>query len=160
MKITSDRMKERYDLSVDDTLLERGDPVWLYNPQRKKGKTPKLTRPWQGPYLVIKRINDVVYRMQLSPRSKPKVVHRNRLWRYSGISIPDWLDRANSPTLDQEESPDNESPAMLPAILPDSSITTLPAVAPPPSSPEPEGPASRRSRRHRRSPDRLHYRKF
>ena len=30
LKITRDRMKERYDLSVDNTLLERGDPVWLY----------------------------------------------------------------------------------------------------------------------------------
>ena len=83
LKLVSDRMKERYDSSADGTLLERGDPVWLYNPQRKKGKSPKLTRPWQGPYMVTKRINDVVYRVQLSPRSKPKVVHRNRLWRYS-----------------------------------------------------------------------------
>ena len=123
--------------------------------RRKKGKTPKLTRPWQGPYLVIKRINDVVYRVQLSPRSKPKVVHRNRLWRYSGTSTPDWLERGN-----QEEPPVNESPATSPVILPDSSTTTLPAVTSPPSSPEPEGPAPRRSRRHRRSPDRLHYRKF
>ena len=49
-KITSNRMKERYNSSVDDTLLEREDPVWLFNPQRKKGKTLKLTRPWQGPY--------------------------------------------------------------------------------------------------------------
>lgn len=29
--------------------------------QRRKGKSPKLMRPWRGPYVVIKRINDVVY---------------------------------------------------------------------------------------------------
>jgi hypothetical protein len=152
LKIASDRMKERYDSSVDGALLERGDPVWLYNPQRKKGKSPKLTRPWKGPYLVIKRINDVVYRVQLSPRSKPKVVHRNRLWKYSGISTPDWLDRGNSPTPDREEPPVNDvSHTTSPAILPDAAL---------PLSPEPEGSFPRRSRRRRHSPDRLHYRNF
>ena len=32
-KLVSDRMKERYDSLANSTLLERGDPVWLYNPQ-------------------------------------------------------------------------------------------------------------------------------
>ena len=98
LKIVSDWMKERYDSLVDAALLERGGPVWLYNPQRKKGKSLKLTRPWQGPYLMIKRINDVEYRVQLCPRSKPKVVHvhGDRLWRYSGTSTPDWLDRTHT----------------------------------------------------------------
>ena len=50
--------------------------MWLYNPQRKKGKSPKLSRPWEGPYVVVERLNDVVYRIQRGPRAKPKVVHR------------------------------------------------------------------------------------
>ena len=53
--------------------------------------TPKLSHNWKGPYVVIKRINDVVYRIQLGPRTKPRVVHRNRLWKYSGQSPPTWL---------------------------------------------------------------------
>ena len=52
--------------------------------------TPKLPRNWKGPYVVIKQINDV-YRIQLGPRTKPRVVHRNRLWKYSGLSPPTWL---------------------------------------------------------------------
>ena len=46
LKLKSDKMKEYYDASSQDEQLEEGDPVWLYNPQRKKGLTPKLMRPW------------------------------------------------------------------------------------------------------------------
>ena len=67
----SDKMKERYDSSSQGKILEHGDAVWLFNPQRKKGVTPKLSRNWKGPYTIIKRINDVVYWIQLGPRTKP-----------------------------------------------------------------------------------------
>lgn len=84
-------MKERYDSASNCDRLEVGDPVWLHCPQRKKGVSPKLTRQWQGPYLVTKCLNDTVYRVQLKPQSKPKGVHRNRLWKYTGDSPPTWL---------------------------------------------------------------------
>ncbi len=83
MQLRSDSMKERYDSTSNCDRLEMGDPVWLHCPQRKKGVSPKLTRKWQGPYLVTKRLNDTVYRIQLKRQSKPKVVHRNRLWKYT-----------------------------------------------------------------------------
>ena len=55
----------------------------LPNPKRKKGISPKLGRPWEGPYLVTRKWNDV-YSIQRSPKSKQKIVHRNRLWLYRG----------------------------------------------------------------------------
>ena len=60
-QLASDRMKKHYDTKAVKTLFHRGDFVWLYNPRRRKGITPKLCCPWEGPYLVMKRINDVVY---------------------------------------------------------------------------------------------------
>ena len=54
-------------------VFEAGDAVWLHNPQRKPGRSPKLTRAWEGPYTVIKAINDVVYRIQLTPQVNPKL---------------------------------------------------------------------------------------
>ena len=90
MQLMSNRMKQRYDSLLEYQPLEAGEAVWLHNPQRKKGLTPKLQRPCQGPYIVTKRINDLVYRIQLGPKAKPNVVHRNRLWRYSGINAPTW----------------------------------------------------------------------
>ena len=59
-------MKQYYDVQLSPaSLLQRGDPVWLYNPQRKKGITPKFQKLWKGPYLIMKKINDIVYHIQL-----------------------------------------------------------------------------------------------
>ena len=91
LKLQSDRMKERYDLKQLVKPLEVGEAVWLYNPRRKKGLSPKFNRPWEGPYIVTKAINDLVYRIQKGARTKPRVVHRNRLWIYSGDSVPTWF---------------------------------------------------------------------
>ena len=84
VQLRSDLMKERYDSASNCDRLEVGDPVWLHCPQHKKGLSPKLTRHWLGPYLVTKCLNDTVCRVQLKPQSKPKVIHRNQLWKYSG----------------------------------------------------------------------------
>ncbi len=92
LQLASDRMNRYYDAAVRETSYKRGDPVWLYSPQRKKGLSPKLQRPWQGPFLVLQKINDVVYRIQLSPRIKPKIVHHNRLTPYQGQTPPSWLE--------------------------------------------------------------------
>ena len=64
---------ERYDAASNCDQLDVGDPVWLYCPQTKKGLSLKLMQQWQGPYLVTKRINDMVYRVQLSLRSGLKL---------------------------------------------------------------------------------------
>lgn len=84
LRMASDHMKQYHDVEADGVQFDPGDLVWLYNPRRKKGISPKLTSPWQGPYRVLKRINDLVYRVQMTPKGKPKVVHHNRLWKYRG----------------------------------------------------------------------------
>ncbi|KAJ8934067.1 hypothetical protein NQ318_012498 [Aromia moschata] len=91
LKMHSDKMKQRLDTTSTETAFEPGDAVWLYAPKRMKGRSPKLQKNWEGPYTIIKKINDLVYRIQLSPRSKPKVVHLERLARYTGHDPPDWF---------------------------------------------------------------------
>ncbi|KAJ8952788.1 hypothetical protein NQ318_008105 [Aromia moschata] len=91
LKMHSDKMKQRLDTTSTETAFKPGDAVWLYAPKRTKGKSPKLQSNWEGPYTIIKKINDLVYRIQLSPRSKPKVVHLERLARYTGHNPPDWF---------------------------------------------------------------------
>ncbi len=77
LQMSSNRMKRYYDTRTNQTRFDRSDAVWLHNPQRRKGASPKLQRFWEGPYTVLKRINDAVYRIQLGPRTRPKVVHHN-----------------------------------------------------------------------------------
>ncbi|KAJ8943796.1 hypothetical protein NQ318_012441 [Aromia moschata] len=91
LKIHSDKMKQRLDTTSTETAFKPGDAVWLYAPKRTKGKSPKLQSNWEGPYTIIKKINDLVYRIQLTPRSKAKVVHLERLAKYTGHNPPNWF---------------------------------------------------------------------
>ncbi|KAF8789440.1 Retrovirus-related Pol polyprotein like [Argiope bruennichi] len=82
--MASEKMKTRYDARATGHNFHEGDQVWLWNPKRRKGLSPKLQTNWEGPYTVFKRLNDVVVRIQKSPHSKPKVIHCNRLAPYLG----------------------------------------------------------------------------
>ena len=84
LQIASDRMKKRYDTTAAEGGFQEGDKVWLHNPRRQKGYSPKLQRAWEGPYLIVKKINDVIYRISKIPNGKPKVVHQNRLAPFEG----------------------------------------------------------------------------
>ncbi|GFW30483.1 retrovirus-related Pol polyprotein from transposon 412 [Trichonephila clavipes] len=64
--------------------FKEGDKVWFYNPTRRKGLSPKLQSHWDGPYTILKIINDVVIRIRKSTNSKPRVVHYDRLAPYYG----------------------------------------------------------------------------
>jgi hypothetical protein len=79
-------MKTRYDKLANCAGYQEGDRVWLYRPTRTKRRSPKLQSSWEGPYKIIKRINDVVYRIQRSPSSMMMVVHLNRLAPYRGAA--------------------------------------------------------------------------
>ena len=71
--------KRQYDRNVRLTEYQPGDVVLLNRPVTKRGKSPKLSRHWTGPFLIQDRINQVNYRIQASPRSKAHVVHADRL---------------------------------------------------------------------------------
>ncbi|KAJ8910177.1 hypothetical protein NQ315_016188 [Exocentrus adspersus] len=88
--LTRDRMKMRLDVKPGHNVFKEGDAVWLYQPQRKKGLSPRLQRTWEGPYLIVKKVNDLVYRIQMSTKVKPKVVHVERLNPYQGKDPPTW----------------------------------------------------------------------
>ncbi|GFU22388.1 retrovirus-related Pol polyprotein from transposon 412 [Trichonephila clavipes] len=57
-------MKTRYDTKATGHQFKEGDKVWFYNPTRRKGISPKLQSHWDGPYTILKIINDVVIRIQ------------------------------------------------------------------------------------------------
>ena len=162
LKIASDRMKLYYDCGAEDSKFHTGDPVWLYNPQWKKGISPKLMRPWKGPVVVTKCRNDLVYCIQLGPRTKPKVVHRNRLWKYTGEKPPSWMKPSpiNNVSTDPETSDfHSDKPHRVhdPEIVndPTDDVYTTEDVthlAPQPNVLENTGP--RRSHQQRKPPDR------
>ena len=95
-QVTSDRMKTRYDLKGNSVGFQAGDLVWLYNPRRRKARCPHLSPDWEGPYIVVTRINDLVYRIRQGPKTKMKIVHLSRLMKYDSDTIVayPWLNKA------------------------------------------------------------------
>lgn len=82
LQIAADAMKLRHDSRANSVTLEVGTDVWVHNPKRLKGKSPKLMRDWEGPYEVIAGLSDVTYRVRRKGQRKMKVVHSNRLGKY------------------------------------------------------------------------------
>lgn len=84
LKITAETMKRRYDKNINFHEYHMGDAVWLHDTTKKKGLSRKLRNHWIGQFLIVKKISEVTYRIQESPRSKQKVVHSDRLKPYKG----------------------------------------------------------------------------
>ena len=75
-----ERQKEFYNRKVHGKPFSPGDQVWLFSPVVPRGKSKKLHHPWTGPWVVVKRLSDAVYRIQsLAGHRKRAVVHFDRL---------------------------------------------------------------------------------
>ena len=68
-----------------------GDWVWYYYPRHYSRKSPKWRCNYVGPFLIVRVLpqNDLV--IQKSNRSRPLVVHLDKLKRYYGDPPPSWL---------------------------------------------------------------------
>ena len=67
MSEASQRQKRGYDHRKNFKAYETGSSVYLFEPVRKKGVSPKLESSWTGPWLVVDKISDLVYKIQKSP---------------------------------------------------------------------------------------------
>ena len=81
--------KRHYDQNVRLTDYKPGDVVWLHHLANKKGRSPKLRRRWTGPYVIRTKLSDVTYRIQASPRSRPQIIHGDRIKACYGITAED-----------------------------------------------------------------------
>ena len=107
--------KRHYDANVRLVRYHPGDVVWLHNPTRTKGRSPKLTRPWTGPYVIVQSVNDVNFRLQASPRAKSQIVHADRMKPCIGRKAADlgfleWEPRS------MDDPVANERPAGIPPL--------------------------------------------
>ncbi|XP_067612737.1 uncharacterized protein [Eurosta solidaginis] len=75
-RVMSSKMKHWHDKNFNSEGFLAGDLVLLNNPHRRKGVPAKFRRSWEGPYKVVKKISDTIYRIQSieKPRSG-RVVH-------------------------------------------------------------------------------------
>ena len=71
--------------------LEAGQLLWLHDPTRKIGVGHKLINKWKGPYLLTRKLDDLVYLVKKSPRQPVRAYHLDRLLPYRGKNIPQWV---------------------------------------------------------------------
>ena len=101
-----EQQKIRYDEKINGRLYKSGDLVWLHNPSIPWGQSKKLHRPWTGPYRVITKLSDAVYRLQHTRcRRKRPIVHFNRLKPCSPDTRLPQRDKQHSPTVQSSQCP-------------------------------------------------------
>ncbi|CAI5671880.1 unnamed protein product [Oreochromis niloticus] len=78
------RAKRQYDKNCCHTQYKTGDPVWylIRGTRHIKNKVKKFLPSYEGPFFVLGKLDDLVYRIQKNPRSKVKVVHHDQLKHY------------------------------------------------------------------------------
>ncbi|GFV89408.1 retrovirus-related Pol polyprotein from transposon 412 [Trichonephila clavipes] len=81
INLRTEKMKTRYDTKATGHQFKEGDKVWFYNPTRRKGLSPKLQSHWDGPYTILKIINDVVIRILFSLIVRDFLELFYNLWR-------------------------------------------------------------------------------
>jgi hypothetical protein len=77
-KLSHELAKRYYDRKTSEIQLKKGDFVYLYNPIAKRGRAKKFEYKYQGPYMILKRISPLIYRLQID-EGKFIIVHVNRL---------------------------------------------------------------------------------
>lgn len=91
LKVASEKQRRAHDRKAFTESYEVGELIWLLDSTRKRGISPKLQKHWDGPGKVLKKISDILYRVKMGPRKRPKIVHHNRLKKYKGEDPPLWL---------------------------------------------------------------------
>ncbi|KAK3920414.1 Retrovirus-related Pol polyprotein from transposon 412 [Frankliniella fusca] len=91
---TSQKYKVNYDLSTALFPGKPGDAVWLYRPVRKPGRNPKLAPKWEGPYVILERVNDLIVWLQSRTNGKKRMANVQNIAPYVDPDFPvrgSWL---------------------------------------------------------------------
>ncbi len=137
------RQKELYDRKAHGDPFEPGDLVWLHSPAVPRGQSKKLHRPWTGPFRIVRKLSDAVYRVQnTQARRQRMVVHFDRLKPCPpNVRIPGTVSRRRPPS---------PSPPLDPP--PGTTLELLDCPDPEPDTPC--APVARYPRRIHTAPDR------
>ncbi|XP_075056495.1 uncharacterized protein LOC142142509 [Mixophyes fleayi] len=101
LKAAQTKQKQWYDRSAGERIFEVGQKVLVLVPMRQN----KLQASWEGPFLIVQRINDVNYVVARDEgRKRHRVYHVNMIKAYHerGVSV---LAVCSLPEEDQEPDP-------------------------------------------------------
>ena len=82
--------KEHYDAKCSLTKYKQVDLVWHATNVKQLHLAPKLQVPFEGPHLILEKLSDLDYCIQLDAKGKQKVVHHDKLKPYTGTRGLPW----------------------------------------------------------------------
>jgi len=89
--VAAERRKDAYDIRVKHAKFEVGQWVWYLYPRRYVGRSPKWSKCYQGPYLIVRVIEPCDFVIKKSRNSTPIVVHGDKLKPFFGVPPKSWL---------------------------------------------------------------------
>lgn len=91
LEAATKRQKEYYDAGQTFQQYKAGDLVWCLSQLNQLGMAPKLRNPYDGPFLVLKKMNDLNYLVQFGSRGPKRVLHYNKLKPCVVKRKPGWV---------------------------------------------------------------------
>ena len=88
------RQKENYDVKASTNKYQVGDFVWYLSEARKGQQSVKLQMTYEGPCVIVQKLSELDFRLQLDGEGRRRVVHFNKLKPYVGSSPPKWAKSA------------------------------------------------------------------
>ena len=89
----AERRKVRYDVNIRHNNFAIADLVWLINETREVGVSQKLQPTFLGPYVILAKYGVSNFKIQLDNQGKSRVVHHDKLKRYTGVNPPKWTNK-------------------------------------------------------------------
>jgi len=92
---SAEKRKRSYDVKVKTEQFKVGDWVFYHYPRRFQSRSAKWQKSYTGPYLVVHVIKPVNCILQKSPKSKPFVVHVDKLKKCFEMTPTAWVSVIN-----------------------------------------------------------------
>lgn len=73
------RQKHYHDMKISYEKFKEGENVYVYFPQRKVGCSPKCTSYLRGPFKILTKLSEVLYKVNCGRNGKDQVIHCDRL---------------------------------------------------------------------------------
>lgn len=82
------RQKLIHDRRTSYEQFEKGDKVYVYFPVKKIGTSSKFTSFWRGPYLILGKLSDVLYKVDCGRNRSEQVIHCDRIRKCKSQVLP------------------------------------------------------------------------
>ena len=91
LKMNAIRQKRDYDTRLAQKNYNEADMVYCLDSTKVVGKSPKLkSQVWKGPYIIVRKISDILFEIKGSLKGKSKIIHHDRIKPYLSNVVPQW----------------------------------------------------------------------